>query len=72
MDKFVIKDFIEDVRFDRLGVFMYSHEDDTHAFQVMEDTIPKNVKEDRYKEIMMIQQKINQCENKGKNISSPL
>ena len=60
-----LKDFIEDIRFDRLGVFMYSHEDDTHAFQTMEDAIPKDVKEDRYKEIMMVQQKINHEKNKG-------
>ena len=57
-------DLITDVQFDRLGVFQYSHEENTHAADVMEDNVPKQVKEERFKEIMVLQQKINFEKNK--------
>ncbi len=50
-------DFVERNRFDRLGVFTYSHEEDTHAY-TMPDTIPQEEKERRAAEIMEVQQSI--------------
>jgi len=49
--------FVKDMRFERLGVFTYSHEDGTHAFS-MEDIIPEEVKEERAAELMGIQEQI--------------
>ncbi len=50
-------DFVEKMRFDRLGVFAYSHEDQTHSF-TMDDNIPAEVKQDRVAAIMEIQEQI--------------
>lgn len=50
-------DFVRDVKFDRLGVFPYSQEEDTPAAG-MADQIPEKVKQDRRNEIMEIQQQI--------------
>ena len=47
--------FVERMRFDRLGVFTYSHEDDTHSF-TMPDDIPAEVKQERADAIMEVQQ----------------
>lgn len=47
-------DFVERSRFDRLGIFTYSHEDDTHAF-TLEDDVPANVKKERADKIMELQ-----------------
>jgi len=49
--------FVEKSRFDRLGIFTYSHEENTHAFS-MADDIPQEVKEDRAGQIMALQQEI--------------
>ena len=46
--------WIERMRFDRLGAFTYSHEEQTHAFS-MEDDVPAEVKEQRAQEIMELQ-----------------
>jgi ribosomal protein S12 methylthiotransferase len=46
--------WIERMRFDRLGCFTYSHEEDTHAFS-MEDDVPAEVKQDRATEMMEVQ-----------------
>ena len=53
-----LKAFIRTVRFDRLGAFAYSHEEGTHAYKKMQDTIPEEVKQGRVNEIMSIQQGI--------------
>ncbi len=52
-----LKQFVIDSRFERLGCFTYSHEENTHAYQ-LEDTIPEKVKEARVAEIMEIQGQI--------------
>ncbi len=52
-----LKQFVKDVRFDRLGVFTYSHEDNTHAY-TLEDDVPFEVKQERAQELMEIQQGI--------------
>ncbi|MBL7964404.1 MAG: 30S ribosomal protein S12 methylthiotransferase RimO [Flavobacteriales bacterium] len=46
--------WIERMRFDRLGAFTYSHEEDTHAF-TMEDDVPAELKAQRAQEIMELQ-----------------
>lgn len=51
-------DFVEDVQFDRLGVFTYSVEEGTHAAESLEDNIPQQVKYDRMDSIMLAQQSI--------------
>lgn len=51
--------FVQDMRFERLGVFTYSHEENTHAFS-MADEIPEEVKEERASIIMDIQQGISE------------
>jgi ribosomal protein S12 methylthiotransferase len=53
-----LKAFIANFRFDRLGVFAYSHEEDTFAYNNYPDDIPQNVKEERVSELMEIQQNI--------------
>jgi ribosomal protein S12 methylthiotransferase len=57
-------DFVQDVKFDRLGVFQYSEEEGTSAAVDYLDDIPKEVKQERYDTLMMIQQKINFDKNK--------
>ncbi|MBX2961629.1 MAG: 30S ribosomal protein S12 methylthiotransferase RimO [Cyclobacteriaceae bacterium] len=49
--------FVEKSRFDRLGVFTYSHEENTHAYS-MNDDVPAEVKQQRADEIMELQQSI--------------
>lgn len=53
-----LKKFIEETRFDRLGVFPYSHEEGTYAAQKYEDDVPEEVKQARADEIMELQQQI--------------
>jgi len=50
-------DFVEESRFDRLGIFNYSHEENTHSFS-MEDSIPESVKQERSDAIMQLQESI--------------
>ena len=50
-------DFVDEMEFERLGVFTYSPEEDTPAAQ-MEGQIPEEVKEDRKAQIMELQQEI--------------
>lgn len=52
-----LRDWVQTQRFDRLGCFTYSHEEDTHAYQ-LEDDVPQSVKESRAAEIMDIQSQI--------------
>lgn len=56
-DHETLMDFVDEMAFDRLGVFTYSQEEDTPA-AVMEDQIPEDVKERRYGELMALQQEI--------------
>lgn len=46
--------WVERMRFDRLGCFTYSHEEDTHAF-TFEDDVPSEMKQQRAQEIMELQ-----------------
>ena len=58
-------DFISDIEFDRLGVFQYSHEENTLAGDMMKDELPKEIKQERFDQIMALQQTINFKKNKA-------
>lgn len=60
-----LKDFIREFRFDRLGIFAYSHEEGTFSYYNYEDEIPDSVKERRVSEIMEIQQEISAEKNES-------
>lgn len=53
-----LKDFLRFARFERLGAFVYSHEESTHAHENYQDYIPLEVKQQRMDEIMSLQQEI--------------
>jgi len=53
-----LKKFVREFRFDRLGVFAYSHEEGTYSYQNHEDEISDEVKQSRVSEIMEMQQAI--------------
>ncbi|MEN9386690.1 MAG: Ribosomal protein ((89)-C(3))-methylthiotransferase [Bacteroidota bacterium] len=57
--------FVERMRFDRLGIFNYSHEENTHAYLVQDD-VPEEVKQERSDEIMALQQGISEELNQAK------
>ncbi len=57
--------FVEEMRFDRLGVFTYSHEENTHAFSLVDD-VPNEEKQERADQIMAIQQDISLELNQAK------
>ncbi len=57
--------FVREMEFDRVGVFQYSHEEDTIAFDV-EDDIPEEIKNERANKIMEIQQEISLRKNEEK------
>ena len=58
-------DFVSRNRFDRLGVFTYSHEEGTHSHS-FEDNVPETLKRKRYNSIMSLQQKISHEINQEK------
>ena len=60
-----LKDFLAQVRFDRVGVFTYSHEENTSAFD-LKDNVPAKEKERRAQEIMDFQQEISLEKNHEK------
>ncbi|MEO2064407.1 MAG: 30S ribosomal protein S12 methylthiotransferase RimO [Christiangramia sp.] len=52
-----LKEWVKEMRFERLGCFTYSHEENTHAYN-LEDNVPEEVKQARANEIMEIQSQI--------------
>lgn len=52
-----LRDWVQEMRFERLGCFTYSHEENTHAF-TLEDDVPQDVKMERANAIMEIQSHI--------------
>lgn len=60
-----MKDWVREQRFDRLGCFTYSHEENTHAY-LLEDDVPQEVKEARVEEIMVLQSQISWEKNQDK------
>jgi len=53
-----LKSFVREMRFERLGVFPYSFEEDTYAGENYKDDVPQELKEARAAELMEIQQEI--------------
>ena len=53
-----LKEFVRDVRFDRMGAFAYSEEEGTFSAENYEDDVPYEVKQKRLDELMAIQQEI--------------
>jgi len=52
-----LKDWVREMRFERLGCFTYSHEENTHAY-TLEDDVPEEIKQQRANEIMEVQSQI--------------
>ena len=61
----ILKKWVEAMRFDRLGCFTYSHEENTHAFK-LEDDVPAEIKQARANEIMALQSQISWELNQAK------
>ncbi len=57
--------FVEEMQFDRLGVFQYSHEENTRAYELADD-VPAEVKQERANRLMEIQQGISLAKNQAK------
>lgn len=53
----LMEEWVKEVRFDRLGIFTYSHEENTHAYKLQDD-VPEEVKQARASRIMDIQAEI--------------
>ena len=60
-----LMDFVRKQRFDRLGVFTYSHEENTHAYKLVDD-VPEALKEERANQLMELQQEISLELNQAK------
>jgi ribosomal protein S12 methylthiotransferase len=60
-----LKTFLQKMRFDRVGIFSYSHEEGTSAY-AMKDDVPQEEKESRAEEIMEVQQEISYEKNLAK------
>lgn len=60
-----LKAFLEKMRFDRVGIFTYSHEENTSAYDLVDD-VPAEEKERRAQEIMEVQQEISYEKNQEK------
>lgn len=60
-----LKAWVREQRFDRLGCFTYSHEENTSAY-VLDDDVPQEVKEARVEEIMELQSQISWEKNQRK------
>jgi ribosomal protein S12 methylthiotransferase len=58
-------DFVEKSRFERLGIFTYSHEENTHSYS-MEDNVPDEVKQERANAVMELQEQISYDLNQEK------
>ena len=56
-DHQILMEFVDEMEFDRLGVFAYSAEEDTPAYS-FENQVPQELKEERSDEIMELQQEI--------------
>jgi ribosomal protein S12 methylthiotransferase len=61
-----LKEFISEFRFDRLGVFAYSHEEGTSSYNNYEDEVSETIKASRVDELMAIQQSISEELNREK------
>lgn len=58
--------FVRDIKFDRLGAFVYSHEEGTYAHQTYSDDIPLELKQERMSRLMSEQERITTALNDSK------
>lgn len=58
--------FVRDARFERLGAFRYSEEEDTFAAKTLADDVPQQVKDERYERLMEVQQEISLAYNRSR------
>jgi len=58
-------DFVEKNRFERLGIFTYSHEENTHSYS-FEDDVPEETKQERANAVMEVQEEISMSINENK------
>lgn len=66
-----LMDFVRDVKFDRMGAFAYSEEDDTYAATNYEDDVASEIKQERLDKLMALQEEISEQNNEklvGKKI----
>ncbi len=61
-----LKKFVSEFRFNRLGVFEYSHEEGTFSYDNYKDEVPERIKESRVAELMAIQQSVSEELNSAK------
>ena len=61
----ILKKWVEKIRFERLGCFIYSHEENTHSYNLNDD-VPLEIKQKRANEIMNIQSQISWESNQQK------
>ena len=61
----ILKEWVRQTQFDRLGCFTYSHEENTHAYTLADD-VSEGVKQARAAEIMAVQQRISEQLNRQK------
>ena len=61
----ILKKWVKQMRFERLGCFTYSHEENTYAYN-LEDDVPQEVKQERANKIMKIQSEISWEQNQKK------
>ena len=61
----ILKEWVKEMRFERLGCFTYSHEENTHAYN-LEDDVPEAIKMQRANEIMELQSQISWELNQAK------
>jgi len=60
-----LRDWVKETKFDRLGCFTYSHEENTHAYNLIDD-VSENIKQTRMNEIMEVQSQISYDLNQNK------
>lgn len=60
-----LEQFVREIQFERMGVFTYSHEEGTSAYQ-LQDNIPEKVKQERVSVLMNLQEEISSRLNHGK------
>jgi len=53
-----LKDFVREIRFERMGAFAYSHEAGTYSFEHFKDNVPSEVKQQRLEELMSLQEAV--------------
>jgi ribosomal protein S12 methylthiotransferase len=61
-----LKSFVEEMRFERMGTFIYSHESDTYSFKYYNDDIPLEIKQKRSDELMSLQESVSLEVNESK------